>query len=87
MSTYPEDLEGILPMNEQSELFQGALLAHHYELMGQIQNQLDMIKSTPEGMTPEIATFFENVLDAERQWLESHGIYFPDSSGGGGGGQ
>lgn len=54
------------------------LLAHHFELMEHLRKTLDIIQLTPEGMTPEIATFFENALNAERQWLESYGIYFPN---------
>lgn len=58
-------------------------LANHYELIGHIQKQFDMIKSTPEGFTPDVATFFENVLDAQERWLASHGILFPGMEGGG----
>lgn len=62
---------------------QKTVLAEHYELIGHLQKQLDMIKSTPEGVTPDIASFFENVLDAQKQWLASHGILFPASEEGG----
>ncbi|WP_427174466.1 hypothetical protein [Arthrobacter sp. 92] len=80
MSNQDPHLNDVMPADEQAEIFRDGLLGHHYALMKQISAQLEMAKSSPGAMTPEVVTFFEQALAAERHWLESRGIYFPDST-------
>jgi len=57
---------------------QDDILNQHYALMKQISKALEMAKASPGGMTPEVATFFEDALAAQVEWLASHDILFPE---------
>lgn len=63
------------PADEQT---QDAVLAHHFALVEHVRQQIEMIKSTPEGVTHDVITFYEDALDAQRRWMASHGFYFPN---------
>lgn len=72
-----QDLKAV-PTDEQA-----AALAHHNTLMKEVAKHLALCRSTPEGITPEVAKFFEDLLAAEVQWLAAQGILFPGVEGGG----
>ncbi|MEQ4518252.1 hypothetical protein ABLI39_02655 [Pseudarthrobacter sp. B907] len=57
---------------------QDEILSQHYAFIQQISAQLELVKASPEGITPEVLTFFENAIAAQVEWLASHDILFPD---------
>ncbi len=77
-----QDMNEAMPVDEQTAE-QKKVLAHHFALIEHMRQQLEMIKSTPEGVTHDVVTFYEDALDAQRQWMASHGFHFPAGESGG----
>jgi hypothetical protein len=60
--------------SEAPSIEAGRLLDQHFALVEQMSRYLELVRSTPGAITPEVVTFFENMLAAQEQWMASHGI-------------
>lgn len=66
-----------MPAVEQAEIFRDGLLGHRYSIIEHYSAMLEMMKSAPETLTPEILALFQDAIAPQVQWLASHGIVWP----------
>lgn len=78
MSDQDATLNDVMPVAEQTEILQSAILGHHLALIEQLSALFDAINASPGAMTREVVAFFEEAIAAQVEWLSSHGITWPD---------